>query len=68
MNSGQLFTKAFGFIKIKLSGKVEAYKLCQYQSEKQNMKKNRRLKKKNLSPLLSFSLPTHLFIFLLSEK
>lgn len=31
------FTKAFSFIKIKLSGKGEAYKLCQYQSAEQNI-------------------------------
>ena len=31
------FTKALGFIKIKLSGKVAAYRICRYQSIKQNV-------------------------------
>lgn len=35
-----IFTKALGFIKIKLSGKVAAYKICQYQSAKQNIEGN----------------------------
>lgn len=55
------FTKVLGFIKIKLSGKVAAYKICQYQSAKQTIEQIYRIK--HLSPVFSLSVPKCSVIF-----